>query len=199
MNRSPILKLLCLGVLCASAAIFAQQNLPLLPAPSEARPNFGRVIDKPEGAMPKVPAGFSVELYADNLTNARMMEFAPNGDLFVSQPSQNTVTILRDTNKDGLPDERFTFDQGPPPAPPRGGGPPPDGARGAGRGAPALQGGGRGAAANPNTAEMLQPFGLAFHEGYLYVGNTNSIVRYKYTPGDTKASGPAEKDRKSVV
>src|SRR5262249_42014001 len=41
--------------------------------------------------------------------------------------------------------------------------------------------------------EMLQPFGLAFHEGYLYVGNTNNIVRYKYTPGDTKASGPAEK------
>ena len=42
---------------------------------------------------------------------------------------------------------------------------------------------------------MLQPFGLAFHDGYLYVGNTNSIVRYKYTPGDTKASGPAEKLR----
>src|SRR5262249_12016251 len=67
----------------------------------------------------------------------------------------------------------------------------PGGAAGQG-GAP---GGGRGAAANPNTAEMLQPFGLAFHEGYLYVGNTNSIVRYKYTPGDTKASSPAEKIR----
>jgi len=48
---------------------------------------------------------------------------------------------------------------------------------------------------NPNTAEMLQPFGLAFHEGYLYVGNTNSIVRYKYTPGDTKAPGQPEKLR----
>src|SRR5437867_2361766 len=189
MNRSRILKLLCLGTACVSLGLLAQQNLPLLPAPSEPRPNFGRVVDKPEGALPKAPAGFTVELYADNLPNARMMEFSSNGDLFVSQPSQNMVTILRDTNKDGLPDARFTFAQGPPPAAGRGGGAPGGGAPGA------PGGGGRGAAPNPNTAEMLQPFGLAFHDGYLYVGNTNSIVRYKYTPGDTKASGPAEKLR----
>jgi glucose/arabinose dehydrogenase len=40
---------------------------------------------------------------------------------------------------------------------------------------------------------MTQPFGLVFQGGYLYVGNTNSIVRYKYTPGDTKAQGDPEK------
>jgi len=40
---------------------------------------------------------------------------------------------------------------------------------------------------------MIQPFGLAFHEGYLYVGNTNSIVRYKYKDGDTQAEGTPEK------
>jgi len=204
MNRNRIIKLICLGAICVSVAVFAQQrqqNIPQLPAPSDARPNFGRVVDRPEGAMPKAPAGFTVELYADNVTNARIMEFAPNGDLFVSQPSQNSVLILRDTNKDGKPDERFTFDQGQPPAAGRGGGGPGGGA-GAGRGGAPVGGapgggapGGRGAAANPNTAEMLQPFGLAFHEGYLYVGNTNSIVRYKYTAGDTKASGPAEKLR----
>ena len=34
---------------------------------------------------------------------------------------------------------------------------------------------------------MTQPFRLAFHDGYLYVGNTNSLVRYKYANGDTKA------------
>ncbi len=186
MNRSRILKLLCLGTACVSLGLSAQQSLPLLPAPSEPRPNFGRVVDKPEGALPKAPAGFTVELYADNLPNARMMEFSSNGDLFVSQPSQNLVTILRDTNKDGLPDARFTFAQGPPPVAGRGGGAP---------GGAAPGGGARGPAPNPNTAEMLQPFDLTFHDGYLYVGNTNSIVRYKYTPGDTKASGPAEKLR----
>src|SRR5215467_7542694 len=120
MNTNRILTLLCLIAICISAVIYAQQNLPLLPAPSEPRPNFGRVVDKPEGAMPKVPTGFTVDLYADNVPGARMMEFARNGDLFVSQPAQNAVMILRDTNKDGLPDARFTFDQGPAPAP-RGG------------------------------------------------------------------------------
>src|SRR6478672_11492392 len=96
--------------------------------------------------MPKVPAGFTVELYADNVPGARLMEFAPNGDLFVSQPSQNAVMILRDTNKDGKPDERFTFAQGAPPAQrgAPGAAPAGGGGQGGGRGAGAPGGGGRG-------------------------------------------------------
>src|SRR5215831_20808677 len=147
MNRTRVIKLVCLGIICVSVAILAQQrqqNIPQLPAPSEARPNFGRVVDKPEGAMPKVPAGFTVELYADNIPGARLMEFAPNGDLFVSQPAQNAIMVLRDTNKDGKPDERFTFAQGAPPAQrgaPGGGAP----AAGGGQGRGAGGGAGRGA------------------------------------------------------
>jgi glucose/arabinose dehydrogenase len=178
-----LMKSIGVGIVTASVATFAQQRVALVP-PSEPRPNFGRVVDRPEGAVPKVPSGFSVELYADKVANARMMEFASNGDLFVSQPSQNAVMILRDTTKDGLPDERFTYAQGPAPvargAAPAGGGAP---------GGPGARGG------NTNTGEMLQPFGLAFHKGYLYIGNTNSIVRYKYTPGDTKAASAPEKLR----
>src|SRR5215471_18038399 len=190
MNRNRLVKWICFGLLCLSVAVLAQQNLPNIPAPGDAHPNFGSVVARPENELPKVPAGFSVQLYADNIPGARLMEFAPNGDLFVSQPSQNAVMILRDTNKDGKPDERFTYAQGPPPAPRSGGGggaqagPPPGGPPAGGRGA-----------APSTTAELVQPFGLAFHEGYLYVGNTNSVARYKYTPGDTKAPGPAEKLR----
>jgi glucose/arabinose dehydrogenase len=206
MSRNRIIKLLGLGVLGVSVALFAQQVQPQLPAPSEAKPNFGTVVARPDGAMPKVPAGFTVDLYADNVPNARMMVYAPNGDLFVSQPSQNAVMILRDSNKDGVPDERFVFAQGaPPPAAGRGGAPGGGSGRGAGggsgRGAGAPGGGApggpgaRGPAPDPNIAEMTQPFGLAFQGGYLYVGNTNSIARYKYTTGDTKASGPGEKLR----
>jgi glucose/arabinose dehydrogenase len=33
---------------------------------------------------------------------------------------------------------------------------------------------------------------MAFHDGYLYVGNPGSIVRYKYTDGDMKAQGEPE-------
>jgi glucose/arabinose dehydrogenase len=40
---------------------------------------------------------------------------------------------------------------------------------------------------------LQAPFGLAFHDGYLYVGNTGSLVRYKYTNGDLKAQGEPEK------
>ena len=40
---------------------------------------------------------------------------------------------------------------------------------------------------------LAAPFGLAFHDGYLYVGNTASLVRYKYTNGDLQAQGEPEK------
>ena len=36
-------------------------------------------------------------------------------------------------------------------------------------------------------------FGMAFHDGYLYLGRTDSIVRYKYKDGDTQAQGTPEK------
>src|SRR5215470_3917514 len=181
MTRPRILAFLFLGVASVSVVIFAQQNLPPLPAPTDAKPNFGAVVARPDAAMPKVPAGFTVELYADDVANARMMVFAPNDDLFVSEPSQNAVVILRSKTKNGLPDERFTYAQGAPPA-----------ARGRG-GAGGAGGPGRGAPPAASNGEMTQPFGLAFHDGYLYVGNTNSLVRYKYATGETKASGPPEK------
>jgi glucose/arabinose dehydrogenase len=42
-------------------------------------------------------------------------------------------------------------------------------------------------------AGLMQPFGLAFHDKYLYVGNTNAVVRFAYAPGQTAASGAPEK------
>jgi glucose/arabinose dehydrogenase len=46
---------------------------------------------------------------------------------------------------------------------------------------------------NRGPGDVARPFGLAFHDGYLYVGNTGSIVRYKYANGDLKAQGEPEK------
>jgi len=45
----------------------------------------------------------------------------------------------------------------------------------------------------PGPGSLQQPFGLAFNNGYLYVGNTGSVVRYKYTNGDLMAQGEPEK------
>ena len=216
------------GTLTLCAALIGQQRPPL-PPPSQARPNPGRVIPRPENAQLKAPDGFTVSIFADEVQSARMMEYAPNGDLFVSQTGANAVAVLRDTNNDGTPDMRSVFIQGPPPPTRRGGPPPPaaTGAPGAGRGpgagapaaagaapggppagAPPLggppagapppgaaQGQGRGGPPAPpvctgDTVGGRQPLGLAFQPGYLYVGYTDCIVRYKYQPGDTQGSQP---------
>ena len=36
------------------------------------------------------------------------------------------------------------------------------------------------------------PYGLAFHDGFLYVGNEDAVVRIPYTPGATKATKPQQ-------
>src|SRR5436305_996448 len=43
-----------------------------------------RVVKRPDGALPNVPAGFKVEEYAAGLANPRLIRTAPNGDLFVA-------------------------------------------------------------------------------------------------------------------
>ncbi|HEY0307055.1 MAG TPA: PQQ-dependent sugar dehydrogenase [Acidobacteriaceae bacterium] len=48
------------------------------------------------------------------------------------------------------------------------------------------------------TTEVTQPFGINFYPKgpnpkYVYIGNTDSVVRFAYTNGDLKATGHAEK------
>jgi glucose/arabinose dehydrogenase len=40
---------------------------------------------------------------------------------------------------------------------------------------------------------LNEPFGMAIGGGYFYIGNTDSIVRWKYTPGQTQLEGKGEK------
>jgi len=40
---------------------------------------------------------------------------------------------------------------------------------------------------------LKHPFGMAIANGYFYVGNTDSVVRWKYVPGQLKAEGTPEK------
>lgn len=39
---------------------------------------------------------------------------------------------------------------------------------------------------------LARPFGLAFHDEYLYVGNHDAVVRFPYQPGQLRAAGPPE-------
>jgi len=39
---------------------------------------------------------------------------------------------------------------------------------------------------------LKRPFGIAFHDDYVYVGDTNELVRFKYDPKTSKRLGEAE-------
>ncbi len=55
----------------------------------------------------RLPAGFSIRLYASGLPGARILLVTATGDLLVSLPGSGRIVLLeRDTNGDGLPDGR---------------------------------------------------------------------------------------------
>ncbi|WP_192822224.1 sorbosone dehydrogenase family protein [Rufibacter sp. LB8] len=49
----------------------------------------------------KVPAGFTVTKYAENLGKPRMLAVSPDGTVYVTSREAGTVTMLQDKNKDG--------------------------------------------------------------------------------------------------
>lgn len=87
----------------------------ILPAPYETK----SVVNRPEevgwesGQMPKAPEGFVVSKFADGLKNPRWTYIGPNGDIFVAESgtkkSADRITLLRDANKDGIPEMREIF------------------------------------------------------------------------------------------
>ena len=149
-----------------------------LPAPYATRSviNFSHVIGW-QDETPKAPQGFVVEKYADGFENPRWMYITANGDVLVAESNSNhtflkrvggfilgasksnnlshsadRITLLRDINEDGIPDQRDTLLTG-----------------------------------------LNQPFGMLVIDKWLYVGNTNALIRYPYKTGQTKITGPPEK------
>ena len=149
-----------------------------LPSPyaTKSVKNFSHVIGW-KGETPKAPQGFVVEKYADGFENPRWMYITANGDVLVAESNSNhtflekvggfilgasksnnlshsadRITLLRDTNKDGIPDQRETLLTG-----------------------------------------LNQPFGMLVIDKWLYIGNTNALIRYPYITGQTKITDPPEK------
>ena len=128
-----------------------------LPEPyaTRAAMDFPRVVPRPEGAMPQVPAGFVVTEFAPGLDSPRQIVTAPNGDLFITESRPGQIRVLRGM-KDGHPETTEVYATG-----------------------------------------LRQPFGMAFYPSganpqYLYVGNTDAVVRIPYKNGDLKASAAPE-------
>jgi glucose/arabinose dehydrogenase len=65
------------------------------PGATPSSANVSRVVPRPPAALPQVPAGFKVELFAEGLNGPRQMRVAPNGDIFVAETSAGRIRILR--------------------------------------------------------------------------------------------------------
>ncbi|MFL5308228.1 MAG: PQQ-dependent sugar dehydrogenase [Polyangia bacterium] len=117
--------------------------------------NGARLIPRPKDAWPKAPAGFQVQLYADGLTNPRLIRTAPNGDAFVAESSGGAIRVFRGVTAAGRAAQTERFATG-----------------------------------------LHQPFGIAFYPAadprWVYVANTDSVVRFPYRAGDLKARGAAD-------
>lgn len=126
-----------------------------LPKPFETKSAFrgSQVVPQPADAVLNLPKGFQLNVFAEGgFTYPRWMALAPNGDVFVADSRANSIVVLRDANKDGVAEQRFTF-----------------------------------------ADNLSQPFGMAFQQDWFYVANTDSVVRFRYKSGQTKAEGNAEK------
>lgn len=115
---------------------------PQLPAPNKTlipTLNIAKAVGWPEGGTPVAAAGTAVNAFADKLDHPRWVYLLPNGDVLVAEtngpekkpngikawiqskvmasagakaPSANRITLLRDTNGDGVADQRSVFLQG---------------------------------------------------------------------------------------
>lgn len=62
---------------------------------SEPKAERSQVAPRPEGVAPKTLEGFQVETFASGLSGPRVLRFAPNGDLFVSESNAGRIRVLR--------------------------------------------------------------------------------------------------------
>ncbi|HEX3429806.1 MAG TPA: PQQ-dependent sugar dehydrogenase [Rhizomicrobium sp.] len=65
------------------------------PYATAAVANDSKAIARPTGALPKVPDGFAVSVFAGDVPHARWMTVAPNGDVFLAQSDLGKVVVLR--------------------------------------------------------------------------------------------------------
>jgi glucose/arabinose dehydrogenase len=73
--------------------------------------NDANRVPRPAGAWPRVPEGFRVSLFAQDLPAPRELRTAPNGDIFVNN-KVGEIIVLRGRDANGAAKERATFATG---------------------------------------------------------------------------------------
>ncbi|MEP6566630.1 MAG: sorbosone dehydrogenase family protein [Mesorhizobium sp.] len=123
---------------------------------TESASNGAGLAERPEGAKPILPPGFSAEMIASGIANPRVVRVAPNGDLFVADSEANQIRVYRLAEGSAKPAEEAIFAKG-----------------------------------------LSQPYGIAFYPPgakpqWVYVANSDSVVRFAYRDGNLEASGKPE-------
>jgi glucose/arabinose dehydrogenase len=149
-----------------------------LPAPfaTESVMNFSKVIGWDNGRMPVAPEGFAVTLYADGLLNPRWAYVTPNGDILVAEANtiKNTVMQVGAVVLGAAKAENMK--------------------KSANRISILRDTSGDG---KPDIKQVFleglnQPFGMLIMNNYLYVANTDGLLRYPYQPGQLRMDSAGE-------
>jgi glucose/arabinose dehydrogenase len=107
------------GVILSAVALGAAQQHQVKPdalprpfATPDAK-NPPAIVPQPEGVTLKLPEGFTSNVFAEGgFKRMRWIAVAPNGDVFATDSDVNTLIVLRDSNGDGVSDERHVFAEG---------------------------------------------------------------------------------------
>lgn len=144
--------------------------------------NVAEAVGWPEGEMPVPADGLEVNLFADDLDHPRWMLTLENGDVLVAesrQPNQEFSGIT------GMVAERMMTRAG---------------ALGDSANRITLlrdvDGDGtadRRSALLTEANGLNSPIGMAVTDGYLYVANTDALVRFEFEPGQASIEGTGEK------
>ena len=155
----------------------AQQ--PALPAPfaTKSVKNFSNVKGWEDGKAPVPPKGFVVHVYADDLKNPRWTYVLPNGDVLVAESNtiKSTVmqvgaVVLGASKAENMKKSanRITILR--------------DNNKD-----------GRPDVKETFLEDLNQPFGMLLLNNWLYIANTDALMRYPYTKGQLKMTAAGEK------
>ncbi len=73
-------------------------DLPASVTPTDPEVSAGKpinIVARPKDALPKVPQGFQVQVFASGLKQPRTLRIAPNGDVFLSESGTGRVLVFR--------------------------------------------------------------------------------------------------------
>lgn len=159
---------------------------PKLPEPARGLlPNMHipKVVGWSSGETPTVPQGFKIEAVATGLSNPRRVYPLPNGDLLVIESKRSGAEPL-DRPKRPIMDWMESRAHG-----------------GSGGGAPSnrillvrdADGDGKPEAQSVLIDHLNAPFGIALIGHDLYVADTDAILRFPFTVGQTQITAPPQK------